>query len=320
MTPVVLQMVIMGTVFIAVVLTVMAVAPVAGRKLNLRERIAGPVLEMPVRGRSRDGMTLRNDNRNSIWARIVVVVEKSGLSLADTKDVQVRARLAQAGYNSPYAPRVYMLARVVLTLGLPLLAFVPLLLTGGASKPGKLYLWISGLALFGLYAPSIYVGHRIDKRREELLNGFPDTLDLMLVCVEAGLGIDACFNRVGREIAKSHPLLAAQFEAVALEMRAGRSREEALKGLAKRSGLPEITAFVTLLVQAQKLGSSIAQALKIYSEEMREARKMRAEEKAHRLPVLLSIPLVVFMLPTMMSVLMLPGVIMVMRNVLPNMH
>ena len=89
--------------------------------------------------------------------------------------------------------------------------------------------------------------------------------------------------------------------------------------IGRRAGLPEITAFVTLLVQAQRLGSSIAQALKIYSVEMRESRRMRAEEKAHRLPVLISIPLVVFMLPTMMSVLMLPGVIMVMRNVLPSM-
>src|SRR6185503_4737069 len=134
--------------------------------------------------------------------------------------------------------------------------------------------------------------------------GFPDALDLMLVCVEAGLGLEAAFSRVGMEITTSHPRLAEQFGAVVLELRAGRSHEDALRRMADRAGADEIRAFATLLVQSTKLGSSIAQTLRVYSSEMRERRRMRAEEKAHRLPVLI-------------SVLMLPAAIRVVRAILP---
>jgi tight adherence protein C len=164
-------------------------------------------------------------------------------------------------------------------------------------------------AVIGLYLPNFMINSRAGSRRQEILNGFPDTLDLMLVCVEAGLGIDAAFSRVGTEIVASHPLLAHLFANVALELRAGKSREMALRTLARRTAIPEISAFTTLVIQSDKLGASIAMALKVYAGEMREARRMRAEEKAHRIPVLLSIPLVVFLLPCMISVLALPPVI-----------
>jgi tight adherence protein C len=170
-----------------------------------------------------------------------------------------------------------------------------------------MYLAIVGTAAAGLYLPNVIVSGRADRRRTEILNGFPDALDLMLVCVEAGLGIDACFARVGQELAGLHPRLANLFATVSLELRAGRSRAEALKNMAKKSGVPEIQSFATLLIQSDKLGASIGTALKIYAGEMREARRMRAEEKAHRLPVLLSIPMVLFLLPTMVGVLGLPA-------------
>jgi tight adherence protein C len=139
----------------------------------------------------------------------------------------------------------------------------------------------------------------------------------MLVCVEAGLGLESAFSRVGMEITTSHPLLAEQFGAVVLELRAGRSREDALRRMADRAGVDEIRAFSTLLIQSTKLGSSLAQTLRIYAAEMREKRRMRAEEKAHRLPVLISIPLVACMLPVMIGVLMLPAAIRVVRTLVP---
>jgi tight adherence protein C len=140
----------------------------------------------------------------------------------------------------------------------------------------------------------------------------------MLVCVEGGLGLEAAFSRVGQEITHAHPLLAEQFGAVVLELRAGRSREDALRRLADRAGVDEIRAFSTLLIQSTKLGSSIGQTLRTYAAEMRLKRRMRAEEKAHRLPVLLSVPLVGCMLPVMIGVLMLPAAIRVIRSVLPT--
>jgi tight adherence protein C len=129
--------------------------------------------------------------------------------------------------------------------------------------------------------------------------------------------MDSAFARVGMEMTNSHPKLAEQFGAVVLELRAGRSHEDALRRMADRAGADEIRAFATLLIQSTKLGSSIAQTLRTYASEMRERRRMRAEEKAHRLPVLISIPLVACMLPVMIGVLMLPAAIRVVRAVLP---
>jgi tight adherence protein C len=181
----------------------------------------------------------------------------------------------------------------------------------------KLYFTLVVAAALGLYLPAVFVRARADRRQQDIINGFPDALDLMLVCVEAGLGLEAAFSRVGMEMTTSHPLLSEQFGAVVLELRAGRSHEDALRRMADRAGADDIRAFATLLVQSTKLGSSISQTLRTYSSEMREKRRLRAEEKAHRLPVLISIPLVACMLPTMIGLLMLPAVIRVARNVLP---
>jgi tight adherence protein C len=172
----------------------------------------------------------------------------------------------------------------------------------------------------GLYIPNLFIRAKADRRQTEIVNGFPDALDLMLVCVEAGLGLEAAFSRVGMEMTTSHPLLAEQYGVVVLELRAGRSQEDAMRRMADRAGVDDIRAFATLLVQSTKLGTSISQTLRTYAAEMREKRRMRAEEKAHRLPVLLSIPLVACMLPTMIGVLMLPAMIRVIRTVMPALH
>lgn len=184
----------------------------------------------------------------------------------------------------------------------------------------KLYFSLVVAAAMGLYIPSLFVRIRADRRQQAVVNAFPDALDLMLVCVEAGLGLEAAFSRVGMEMTSSHPLLAEQFGAVVLELRAGRSHEDALRRMADRAGTDDIRAFATLLIQSTKLGSSISQTLRVYASEMREKRRLRAEEKAHRLPVLISIPLVACMLPTMIGVLMLPAAIRVVRAVFPALH
>ncbi len=298
---------VLALLFIAIVLLVMALAPLFASRVDLDARLSGPaVAAMPAGGPSG---SLRSDRAQSVWAKLVTEIERRGLSLTDSKSDVLTERLMLAGYDQPYAVRAFVLARTVLTIALPLLVVAGLSASGAEISPGKLYMVFVGAALFGLYLPNIIVGSQATNRRQEILNGFPDTLDLMLVCVEAGLGIDAAFSRVGTEITQSHPLLARMFATVSLELRAGRSREQALRTLARRSGVPEIGAFVTLIIQSDKLGASISQALKVYAAEMREGRRMRAEEKAHRIPVLLSVPLVCFLLPTMVSVLMLPAAI-----------
>ena len=262
--------------------------------------------------------SLRSDHAASTWLKLVNAIEKSGLSLVDTKDDAVRQKLIAAGFTAPYAPRVYTLVRLVMIVALPLLVLTFYWVMGSSPSLFKLYISLLIAAALGLYLPNIFIRAKADRRQKEIINAFPDALDLMLVCVEAGLGLEAAFARVGQEMTTSHPLLAEQLGAVVLELRAGRSREDALRRMADRAGADEIRAFATLLIQSTKLGSSVAQTLRIYASDMRERRRMRAEEKAHRLPVLLSIPLVACMLPVMIGVLMLPAVIRVMRTVLPQ--
>lgn len=305
------SMLVPALVFGAVVLAVLALRPLFRRKVDLKARVtfarSGRAYE--VGEETARVISLRTNHTGSLWARLVAEVEARGLSLDDDKAGVLAEKLALAGYDTDYAVRVYGLVRATLTLLLPMLVYVVVMVVGAEVSPLKLYLLLTSAAAAGLYLPGFVVNRRADARRTEVLNGFPDALDLMLVCVQAGLGIDACFARVGQEIIELHPRLSALFASVSLELRAGRGRADALKSMAKRSGVEEIRAFATLITQSDKLGASIGQALKVYAEEMREARRMRAEEKAHRLPVLLSVPLVVFLLPTMIGVLALPAYI-----------
>ena len=303
-----------GLFGLVVLVTYLAATTIASRQ-TARRRLAeeGPNTSV--------GMTnvgsLRSTHAENAWMKLVNGIEKAGLSLVDTKDASLRQKLASAGYNAPYAPRVYTLVRLSLVIGLPLI--VLLLFWVGGSSPSlmKIYFSVMIAAALGLYLPVVFVSAKADRRQREIVNGFPDALDLMLVCVEAGLGLDSAFSRVGMEMTDSHPRLAEQFGAVVLELRAGRSHEDALRRMADRAGVDEIRAFSTLLIQSTKLGSSVAQTLRVYAAEMRERRRLRAEEKAHRLPVLLSVPLVGCMLPVMIGVLMVPAVIMVIRQVAP---
>jgi tight adherence protein C len=264
--------------------------------------------------------SLRSERIESAWLKLVNTIERRGISLVDTKDVALRQKLIGAGYPEPYAPRVYTLIRLVSVVVLPVLVLTFFWITGSSPGTIKLYLSLVVAAAMGLYLPSSFIRIKADRRQQALINAFPDALDLMLVCVEAGLGLEAAFSRVGMEMTTSHPLLAEQFGSVVLELRAGRGMEDALRRMADRAGADDIRAFATLLIQSTKLGSSISQTLRTYAAEMREKRRMRAEEKAHRLPVLISIPLVACMLPTMIGVLMLPAAIRVIRAVLPALH
>jgi tight adherence protein C len=309
-----LRIALLGGLFVLVVAAAYFIAGAITSRQTTRSRLAGPT---PLGDDGEIKASLRIESSETAWLKLVNAIENAGLSLVDTKDESLRRKLILAGYTAPYAPRVYTLIRLIGVLGLPCLMLLLMWLMGSSPGMFRLYISLMFSALMGLYLPSLFVRVRAERRQRELINAFPDALDLMLVCVEAGLGLEAAFSRVGMEMIHSHPLLAEQFGAVVLELRAGRSREDALRRLADRSGADEIRAFATLLIQSTKLGSSVAQTLRIYASEMRERRRLRAEEKAHRLPVLLSIPLVACMLPVMIGVLMLPAVIRVIRTMVP---
>jgi tight adherence protein C len=305
-------------IFAIVAILVYVLITLLSRRLAIRGELAALSGEAPGESSVKQASVKFQDRENA-WARLADMVEKTGLNLADTKSERLREKLVAAGFTSSSAPRVYTLLRLLLVVVIPLL-YVTLAFSQD-EPPGFLTLYLVGstLALMGLYVPNLFIRAKADRRREAIVNGFPDCLDLMLVCVEAGLGIEAAMDRVGREMIHAHPLVARLLSIAVLQLRAGASREEAYRRLADLAGVDEIRSFSTLLIQSDKLGTSIATTLRVYAAEMREKRRMRAEEKAHKLPVLISIPLVVFMLPTMIGVLMLPAAIRMARDVFPMM-
>ncbi|MGV3512822.1 MAG: type II secretion system F family protein [Novosphingobium sp.] len=253
----------------------------------------------------------------AVWGRLVEVVERSGLSLSDSDPDALRAKMIAAGFDSPIAPRAYVLIRLVMVFAVPALGLLVLAIAGLEFNLVNLYFVGIISAALALLGPTYFIRARTSSRKTAITNGFPNCLDLLLVCVEAGLGLEAALDRISREMAEAEPEVSRLLVRTTLHLRAGASREEALRRLSDLAGVDEISSFCTMLIQSERLGSSIGTTLRIFASEMREKRRMRAEEKAHKLPVLISVPLIVCMLPTMLGVLMLPAAIRVATQLLP---
>lgn len=312
-----LRLTVLLMIFTIVVIAVLVVARIVAGRAAIRRRLSDSGTALSAIA---ENSYLRERERMEGWNKLTAAIERAGIQLTDEKNNALQAKLAMAGFRSPVSVRIFTLARLLLLFGFPCLYLAIVLMQPERPALFTIYVISVGLALFGMYAPNLWLTSRAERRRNDIVNGFPDCLDLMLVCVEAGLGLEAAFDRVGREILRSHPLIAEILSTATLELRAGASREQALRSMAQRAQVDEIRAFTTLLIQSDKLGTSIGQTLRIYATEMREKRRLRAEEKAHKLPVLLSIPLVAFMLPTMIGVLMLPAALRVVRIVMPLMR
>jgi tight adherence protein C len=165
------------------------------------------------------------------------------------------------------------------------------------------------LAILGYYLPDLWLQFKIARRKESILNGFPDALDLLVVCVEAGMGLDSAINRVAKEIEFDNKVLSGELKLYNLEMRAGKLRQDALRNLAMRTDLEEVNNLATLLIQTDKFGTSVGQALKVYSDTMRVQRFQRAEERAAKIPVKLIFPLILFIFPSLFVAILGPAVI-----------
>jgi tight adherence protein C len=248
----------------------------------------------------------------------VVLDWVEGAALNDSKERnKLRADLNAAGYEGPNAPVAFVIIRFFLAIGLPL-GFMALQAISPKPWTGfGMILAVLGLCAIGFIAPRAFVDNRANARRTQLEYEFPDALDLMVVCIEAGLGLEAAFVRVGSETVRSHPLISTEINRCSQEFRAGRTRADALRAMASRTMVDAVRSFVALLIQTDSLGTSIGQTLKTYADEMREHRFLRAEEKAMRIPVLLTVPLVACILPVIIVSLLLPPVIDVMRTLMP---
>jgi tight adherence protein C len=242
-------------------------------------------------------------------------------SLSDPAERErLRAELSQAGYVNPAAPMIFVTVRYGLALGLPLLWLSAVSFANPSSSTLLTVTVPLGLCVIGLFLPRFLLRRAIAIRRTTIEQQFPDALDLMVICVDAGGSLESAIQRVTREMRRSHREIAGEFERVSEELSAGRSRSDALHNLARRLEVPSIRGFVSLVVQSQTLGASVSQALKTYSIEMRHRRAMIAEEKAMRIPVLISIPLVVCFLPVIVVATLLPATIDIIRVVGPSLR
>ncbi|PID35298.1 MAG: pilus assembly protein TadC [Rhodobacterales bacterium] len=223
----------------------------------------------------------------------------------------MRLTLLQAGYPGKEAVRTFHFAQFALGVGFLLLGlgYVFLQQSSGAEvSTAKLIMSVLIPGGVGYYLPRYWITRRVEERKEQITNGFPDALDMMLVCVEAGQSLDQSIIRVAKEIRAGFPALADEFEIVAHEMKAGKDRTQVLRDLSERAGVPDVASFVTVLIQSTTFGTSIAEALRVYASEMRDKRVMRAEEKANTLPTKMTLATMMLTVPPLLIILIGPSV------------
>ncbi|GIL02931.1 MAG: type II secretion protein F [Alphaproteobacteria bacterium] len=234
---------------------------------------------------------------------------------SDPKSLRaMQMQLIQAGYLHPQALGYFIASRIVLALALGLLVAIAVLLALPHWVLTTKLMAILMAATIGYFVPNFLVGRRIKQLRQLNRAGFPDVMDLMIVAAEAGLTMEASIERIAHEIERTYPALSRQLAIAALEIRAGRPLDQALRAFGERLGLEEVQGFATMIQQSKELGTSIADALRVYSDEMRHKRMMAAEEKAYALPAKLSIPVTAFILPIVIGIAVLPTVVRLMNQ------
>ncbi|MEP9401755.1 type II secretion system F family protein [Sphingomonas sp. VNH70] len=233
-------------------------------------------------------------------------------SLKVLQDEQVKAaqvKLLQAGIRSKDWAVAVIFGRLVLPilLGLPMVYIVYGTETFADYGPFQCYMIVAGTFLLSYKAPDLYLKNRITKRSDAIRKGLPDALDLLVICAEAGLTVDAAFHRVARELGRAYPELGEEFTLTAIELGFLTERRQAFENLAVRINLDAVRGVVTTMIQTEKYGTPLASALRVLSAEFRNERMMRAEEKAARLPAIMTVPLILFILPTLFVVILGPA-------------
>ncbi len=252
----------------------------------------------------RDELGLRQEQSGTSLERFAAFLEPQ-----DQKEfTDRRLKMIQAGYRTTGAVRTYHFAQLMLGIvGLIIGTIIIFVIAPGGSV-GILAAKILGPGIAGYYLPYYWIERRRAIRQQELQDGFPDALDLMLICVEAGQTLDHTIMRVADEVEKSYPTLAEEMTIITNEIRAGKDRPQVLRDFAERASIADIKAFVTVLIQSAKFGTTIGDALRVFSDEMRDKRVMRAEEKANTLPTKMTLVTMLFTVPPLLVILVGPSV------------
>ncbi len=283
---------------------------------KIDKRLSLVELDSPLKNNGQDQLNTPK------W--VVKIVELAGpianisLPKGGWEQSKLRISFMNAGYRNASAPVLFFTAKTILTFVLPGLFVLYAIMNHGLVKANTLLALMLFFATIGYFLPNVFLSRRIAYRKREIFESFPDALDLIIVCVEAGLGLDAALARVGEEMHMRSPILGAELHLTNLEIRAGNSREKALRNLALRTGVEDIDSLVAILVQSERFGTSVGDALRVHADSLRTKRRLRAEEAAAKIAVKLLFPLIFFIFPSMLVVLLGPAVISIHNILLPR--
>ena len=248
---------------------------------------------------------LRQGGRNEQLQKFANFLEPKDMEELSAMQLKLR----QAGYQSKDAVRFFHFAQFVLgVIGLILgVVYVTVIKAGQDFTSNQMVMYVVGPGGVGYYLPKYWITKRIEERKEAITRGFPDALDMMLVCVEAGQSLDQAIVRVARELRASYPALADEFDLVAYEMKAGKDKSSVLRDFGERCGVQDVSSFVTVLIQSATFGTSISEALRVFAAEMRDKRVMRAEEAANKLPTKMTLATMGLTVPPLLIILVGPS-------------
>ncbi|MCV2871701.1 type II secretion system F family protein [Defluviimonas sp. WL0050] len=250
--------------------------------------------------------SLRSSNRNDKLDKFANFLEPK----TEEEMSSSRLKMTRAGYRGRDAVRKFHAIQFILGIVFLVIGVIYAIIASatGEITTTTLVLAVIAPGAIGYYLPRYWIERRIQTRQEEIQNGFPDALDMLLVCVEAGQSLDQGIIRVSKELKTGYPALAEEFEIVAQEIKAGKDKTSVLRAFAERSGVADVGSFVTVMIQSQTFGTSIAEALRIYAAEMRDKRVMRAEEAANKLPTKMTLGTMMFTVPPLLIILVGPSV------------
>ena len=267
------------------------------------------------------GAALKPERPPSQWVQRIVKLTgplaKLSVPEEGWESSSVRTHFMNAGFRNPSAPVIYFTAKTVLAILFPALLYLYVSTTGSALNGNKLLAALLVVAAIGYYLPNIILRRLVFVRQREIFETFPDALDLMTICVEAGLAMDAAIARVADEIKLNSPVLSEELHLVTLELRAGASKEKALRNLALRTGVEDVDTLVAMLIQSERFGTGIGPALRVHADSLRTKRRLRAEEAAAKIALKLLFPLIFCIFPSLLLVLLGPAFIQIYRILLP---
>ena len=308
------QFVVLALIFVAAFGTVFGVLYVfsPNRLRGRAEQIAGQAGQLGA----------DPGKQNALFEKLVQwaqPVSRLSLPREGWEGSQLRVRFMNAGWRNASAAPLYFAAKTALAVALPMIGLLAAAGQSGLQDRNIMFALLAVLGAIGYYLPNVVLARKVAQRQRTVFEEFPDVIDLLTVCVEAGLGLDAALMRVADELALRCPVLADELQLMLLELRSGFSKEKALSNLSLRTGVDDVDKFASMLIQADRFGTSLGESLRVLSDMLRTKRRMRAEEQAAKIALKLLFPLIFTIFPSLLLVLLGPAFIQIYRVLLPTM-